>query len=144
MDDTEQTIFGLLSTAQEHQNLIADAIKALEQEKAHLQLERQALKRAVAALEAATQGIPSLIQKNVNEALSGAVSATSEEMKGVFIKTGSVLRGDLERVRVAAQETVKAMNEATGTYFWKCAAAGVAGGFVVLVLGLTARALGLF
>lgn len=144
MVDTEQAIFGLLATAQEHQNLIEDAFKALEREREHLQLERQALKRAVDALETATKGIPSLIQESAKVALSGAVSAADEEMRDSFSKAAVALKGDLNKVRDAAQATVKELESGLNAYIWKTSGAFVAVVGAIVALAVTARVLGLF
>lgn len=117
--DAEKKLYGLMAITEEQQKAVEAGAKALAEERAKLQAEREALKQAVAALQVATQGISPTLQKAANLALSGAsVAATEAATKAMKTATAGI-QAEMSDVKVTAQDAANILRAAFASYQWK-------------------------
>ena len=134
--DAEKKLYGLMAIAEEQQKAVEAGAKALAEERAKLQAEREALKQAVAALQATAQGIPFELQKATKQALSGATVAASEAATKAMKTATAGIQNEMASVKLTASDAANIMRSAFSQYQWKWTAYLVAVSLVLVGGGL--------
>jgi hypothetical protein len=131
----EEKLFGLIATAEEQQKVVEIAGKALANERLQLEIDRKAIKSAIATLEATIRTLPSTLQQATASELFDASEQASKAAEKAFTNAGEALKADLDGIRTSAKSAANTLDKAFKRYTWKWAALIWAGFFAVLGIG---------